>query len=569
MPTLTLPADSDVELLSEFLVESREQIANAETHLLALEQRPEDADAIGAVFRAFHTIKGVAGFLGLDAIVSLAHKAESLLARIRNGEVTFAGERAHACIAALDGLRQLIEATSLAAQGRPAPLPADLEALERRLVALTANVDAAQVAVARPRAAALEASAEGAPAGAGAGGGNAAAEAWVRVRTDRLDRMVDMVSELVIASSIVMQGLQRATDLESGFGRDIEQQIGIVRQLQSLAMSLRMVPLRGLFQRAHRVVRDTSHRVNRPVEFVSVGEDTELDRNVVEALGDPLVHMLRNAIDHGLEPVEERQRLGKPAAGTVRLHAFQEGGAVVVQLSDDGRGMDPAKIRAKAISRGIIPADVLLDDAQVLELIFQPGFSTAEAVTDLSGRGVGMDVVRRNVEALKGRVEIQSTVGVGSTFTITLPLTLAILDGMLVRAGGQRYVIPTASIETVAQPSSADLFTLWGRGEMLRLRERVLPIYRLNRLFGSAEPEGETARLVVVMRSGSEPFALQVDELLGQQQVVAKSIGTEFGTLSGVSGAAILGDGRVGLIVDPAGLASLARKPPSLEAPCV
>jgi len=216
---------------------------------------------------------------------------------------------------------------------------------------------------------------------------------------------------------------------------------------------------------------------------------------------------------------------------------------------------------------GLIAADAVLSDKESLELIFLPGFSTAETVTDLSGRGVGMDVVRRNVESLKGRVEIRSVVGQGSTFTITLPLTLAILDGMLVRSGEQRYVIPTSSIETVAQPAAADLFTLWGRGEMLRLRERVLPVYRLSRLFGNPEsPEG--ARLVVVLRAGSEPYALQVDELLGQQQVVAKSIGTDLGPLDGVSGAAILGDGRVGLIVDPVGLAELARTFPSTEYPC-
>ena len=566
MASLTLPADTDMELLSEFLVEAAEQVATAETNLLALEQRPDDAAAIGAVFRAFHTIKGVAGFLGLDALVSLAHKAESLLSRIHAGEMTFAGERANACIAALDGLRLLVEATGAAAQGRPAELPGDLEAIETRLLVLTLEDQplAAPLVAARPstQEAAIE---PGTPAASP--NAAAAADAWVRVRTDRLDRMVDMVSELVIASSIVMQGMQRSTGLDTGFGRDIEQQIGIVRQLQSLAMSLRMVPLKQLFQRAHRVVRDTAHRVRRPVEFVSSGEETELDRNVVEALGDPLVHMLRNAIDHGLESPEVRLAAGKPEAGTVRLAAYQEGGAVIVELSDDGRGMDPERIRAKAVSRGLIAADAVLSEKESLELIFLPGFSTAETVTDLSGRGVGMDVVRRNVETLKGRVEIRSVVGQGSTFTITLPLTLAILDGMLVRSGEQRYVIPTSSIETVAQPAAGDLFTLWGRGEMLRLRERVLPVYRLSRLFGNPEsPEG--ARLVVILRAGSEPYALQVDELLGQQQVVAKSIGTDLGPLDGVSGAAILGDGRVGLIVDPVGLAELARTFPSTEYPC-
>ncbi len=566
MASLTLPADTDMELLSEFLVEAAEQVATAETNLLALEQRPDDAAAIGAVFRAFHTIKGVAGFLGLDALVSLAHKAESLLSRIRAGEMTFAGERANACIAALDGLRLLVEATGAAAQGRPAELPGDLEAIETRLLVLTLEDQplAAPLVAARPstQEAAIE---PGTPAASP--NAAAAADAWVRVRTDRLDRMVDMVSELVIASSIVMQGMQRSTGLDTGFGRDIEQQIGIVRQLQSLAMSLRMVPLKQLFQRAHRVVRDTAHRVRRPVEFVSSGEETELDRNVVEALGDPLVHMLRNAIDHGLESPEVRLAAGKPEAGTVRLAAYQEGGAVIVELSDDGRGMDPERIRAKAVSRGLIAADAVLSDKESLELIFLPGFSTAETVTDLSGRGVGMDVVRRNVETLKGRVEIRSVVGQGSTFTITLPLTLAILDGMLVRSGEQRYVIPTSSIETVAQPAAGDLFTLWGRGEMLRLRERVLPVYRLSRLFGNPE-SAEGARLVVILRAGSEPYALQVDELLGQQQVVAKSIGTDLGPLDGVSGAAILGDGRVGLIVDPVGLAELVRTFPSTEYPC-
>jgi two-component system chemotaxis sensor kinase CheA len=281
---------------------------------------------------------------------------------------------------------------------------------------------------------------------------------------------------------------------------------------------------------------------------------------MVDVIGDPLVHMIRNAVDHGIEPPQEREAGGKPPHGQVRLAAFHAGGNVVVELSDDGRGLDRERIVRKAIERGLIESEKGLSDGEVWNLIFEPGFSTAEQVTDISGRGVGMDVVRRSIQSLRGRVDISSRAGRGTTFTMKLPLTLAVTDGMLVRVGEQRYILPTASIQMSLRPERSAISTVGGAGEMLLLRGALVPVLRLHRLFGvSGAVEDASAALMVVLDDGDRRSALMVDELLGQQQVVAKSLGESVGRIPGVAGGAILGDGRVGLILDPAGLGALAR----------
>jgi two-component system chemotaxis sensor kinase CheA len=337
---------------------------------------------------------------------------------------------------------------------------------------------------------------------------------------------------------------------------------GITKDLQRTTMALRMVPIGGVFQKMSRLVRDVSGQLGKEITLVIDGEETELDRTVIEEIGDPLVHMIRNSADHGIEPAAERVAAGKPPAGTITLQAFHQGGFVVVRISDDGRGLDPARIRSTAEARGIVSRSTPLEPREVLELIFAPGFSTAAAVTDLSGRGVGMDVVRRNIEKLRGKIEIESTPGRGTTFTISIPLTLAIIEGLLVAVGDQRYVIPTLSVVESFRPRADEVSVVHGRGELVTVRGRQVPLLRLGPHLGISGAVADPTRgIVVVVESGSDSRCLLVDDLVGRQEVVIKSLGEMFPPRAGFAGAAILGDGRVGLILDTNALVRLKPRP--------
>jgi two-component system chemotaxis sensor kinase CheA len=312
-----------------------------------------------------------------------------------------------------------------------------------------------------------------------------------------------------------------------------------------------MLPIRGTFQKMSRLVRDVAGQLGKEIRLVLDGEETELDRSVIEEIGDPLVHMIRNAADHGIEPPAEREATGKPRCGTIRLRAFHQGGMVVIEVSDDGRGLDPARLRRKGVERGLIRADEPVSDHEALELIFAPGFSTAERVSEVSGRGVGMDVVRRNIERVRGKVEIDSRLGVGTTFTVAMPLTLAIIEGLLVAVGDQRFVIPTLAVRESFRPLPGAVTTVQGRGEVVAVRGRLMPLLRLGRHFGIPTTVADpTQGIVVVAEAGQESRCLLVDALLGKQEVVIKSLGETFPPGRGFAGAAILADGRVGLILD-------------------
>jgi two-component system chemotaxis sensor kinase CheA len=327
---------------------------------------------------------------------------------------------------------------------------------------------------------------------------------------------------------------------------------------------MRMVPMRATFQKMVRLARDAAHRSGKQVELALEGEDTEIDRNMVDVIADPLVHMVRNAVDHGVETPAARAAAGKPPVGRLRLAAYHAGGNVVVELEDDGKGLDRDRIVRKAIEKGLIESEKGMSEADIFKLIFEPGFSTNEVVTDLSGRGVGMDVVRRNIESIQGRIEISSEAGRGSKFTFRLPLTLAITDGMAVRVGSERYIIPIIHIQICFRPSESDLSTIHGRGEMVTLREQLMPMVRLHRFFDVREAQPEpTKALLVVLFAGDRRCALLVDELLGQQQVVAKPLGAGMKGRRGIAGGAILGDGRVGLILDVPDLMTLAQRGPA------
>ncbi len=591
-----LTEDADISLLMEFVTESHENIEAAESAFLLLENEPDNLENINTVFRAFHTVKGSSAFLGLKRLTELAHHAESLLSRIRDGEIRCMGGYANLALRAIDMLKEMFVSLQDALEGGVMVLP---QAYGELLHILT-----------NPEAAGISEKADTSPQPSeviktsesfdnlseedldsikigdilvemdsitpedieealliqkrlrtGTKQQQPHTESSVRVRTDRLDRLINMVGELVVAQSMLAQDETLSQSIHFEIARKVAHAGKIVRDLQDLSMAMRMIPLKNTFSKMARVVRDVAQKCGKVVEFVNDGEDTEIDRNMVDLIADPLVHMVRNAVDHGIESPDERERSGKTRSGKVRLSAYHSGGNVVVELADDGNGLDAEKILQKALEKGLIESDKGLTDHQIFNLIFAPGMSTNDTVTDVSGRGVGMDVVRRNIESMHGRIEISSEKGKGSLFTIRLPLTLAITDGMLVRVGTERYIVPTVHIYLSFRPSSDAITTVAGRGEMVQLRGELMPIVRLHSLFDiKGSVENPTEGSLVIVADDKRRCALLVDELLGQHQVVAKALGTGIGKVPGVAGGAILGDGCVGLILDTAELVALARQ---------
>ncbi len=375
----------------------------------------------------------------------------------------------------------------------------------------------------------------------------------VKVDTVKLDNLFDLVGELVVTNTLICGEMKSAKD--NGTSKNLSQLTKITKDIQDQVMSMRMVTLKQTFQKMSRLVRDVSFRSGKKVRFQISGEDTELDKNVIEELADPLVHILRNSIDHGVETGEDRTANGKPVEGLVKLSAFHRGGNIIIEIQDDGKGLQKDRILQKAIDKGMVTSQSSLTDNQIYNLIFAPGLSTADKITNISGRGVGMDVVKKNIEKLRGNVEVTSEEGKGSTFTIKLPLTLAIIDGIVVNVGDTKYIIPTVSIEESLRPTREEVSTVKNQGEVVNIRGSLLSLVRLHKLYNiDTEKTNPWESIVVVVEGAEGRYGVLVDELLGQQQVVIKSLGDRFKNVKGISGSAILGDGRVGLILDVSGV---------------
>ncbi len=390
----------------------------------------------------------------------------------------------------------------------------------------------------------------------------------IRVHTDKVDKLINLVGEMVITQSMLTQivskftadRLPQLTDAVAAMERHS-------RELQERVLAVRMQPIKSVFGRFPRLVRDLSQAMGKSIDLEISGEETELDKTVIDRIGDPLTHLVRNSVDHGIEPPALRLERGKPALGLIRLNAFHQGGNVFIEVKDDGNGLDRTRILRKAVEGGLVKAGESLTDEQVYDLIFRPGFSTAERVTDVSGRGVGMDAVRKAVETLNGAVVIQSRPGAGSTFTIKLPLTLAILDGLSVQVGEEIYIIPLVNITESLRPKRLQVQSIVGQGEVVDVRGHTLPVLRLYQILGvRPRVTDPTESLLVIVENVGERVALLVDELLGQHQVVIKSLETNYRKVPGASGATIMGDGRVALILDIPGLVRLAGERPALPA---
>ncbi|WP_167766341.1 chemotaxis protein CheA [Xanthomonas euroxanthea] len=648
------------QLMQTFLAESRDLLEDMERHLLEAERGESSPDAVNAIFRAAHTIKGSGGLFDLPQLVGFTHVVESVLDLVRDDALTLSSELIALLLVCCDHIHALVEtaadpahadADALTAEAEPllaqlqtylqvsacgvtatavqhntpekqsgywritlklfadalrygnSPLKlirnlrglgsvesintdvsglpsfealdpeanylgfrillrsdADRAAIEDvfefvredcdlEIISVPAPMDASAVLADEPvvaAAAPVSGVLAAVPAAASArpqqdtGARNADARS-IRVDADKLDRMIDLVGELIIAVAGTNANAQRTGDAQLLESASIL--AGLVEEVRESALQLRMVKIGGTFSRFQRVVHDVARELGKDIALVVAGEDTELDKSVVEKIGDPLTHLVRNAMDHGIEPAEVRVARGKPARGTVGLNAYHDSGSIVIQITDDGGGLNRDRILAKALERGLIEPGRQLSDREVFAMIFEPGFSTAEKVTNLSGRGVGMDVVKRNITALRGTVEIDSTAGLGTTISVRLPLTLAIINGFQVGVGKSVFVVPLDVVEECVE------FTPDYSSDYIDLRGSVLPYVRLRALFalGGRTPARES---IVVIRQGTQRFGLVVDTLLGEWQTVIKPLSRVFAQVKGISGSSILGSGDVALILD-------------------
>lgn len=592
--------NSDSALLADFINEAREHCAVAEQKLMDIEAGADIEGAIHAIFRSFHTIKGAAGFQELKPILVLAHESETVLDLARKGSLTISGQIADTIFDAVDAMRSLLEGVETALKqdgyfdGSSLTAPR-LERL-RKIIANPAQVNMAGASsrvgdiliemgavsqreidtaltkkdnpdeklgetlvrqglvpakvVAHALREQQQTRSDKTPA---------AVKEMVKIDTDRLDRLVDTIGELVIAESMVGQDDEILNMASPKIARNISHLNKITRELQEMGMAMRLVPVKPTFQKLARAVRDLTKKSGKEVELAIFGEETEVDRSIVENIGDPLMHMIRNAVDHGIETPEERVIAGKSRTGKITLRAYHKGGNIFFDIEDDGRGLDKEKILEKAKEKGLLDSERELSDKEIFGLILLPGFSTATKVTDLSGRGVGMDVVRKNVDAMRGHLEINSTPGKGALISMKLPLTLAIIDGMLVKVENESYIVPTLSIVESLRLSREMIKSVVGRGEMVDLRGDLLTLIRINGLFGIPyDPEDNRPQTAVVVEDGFRRVGLVVDELLGQRQTVIKNLGRTFRGQKWIAGGAILSNGNVGLILDVGGIINLA-----------
>jgi two-component system chemotaxis sensor kinase CheA len=550
------------EVIGEFLVESREGLDHMERDLVLLEKAPGDAEILKRVFRAAHTIKGAAGFLGFTRLQQVTHAGENLLALLRDGKLHLDAARTSALLSMLDSLRALLE--GVAASG--AEPERDVAALVAVLEGCCSSTHAATMDVGANAAAPHQTvAAAQAPMGPARAAKAPQVDNSVRVDVTLLDQLMNLVSELVLTRNRAVQ--QRSNIRDLGQLATIQRLDHITSDLQERVMKTRMQQVGSLWSKLPRVVRDLALSCGKEAQVLMEGEETELDRTILDAVRDPLTHLVRNAVDHGLEKPAERIAAGKPGIGTLRLRAWHAGGQVNIELSDDGRGINVARVKEKAVAAGRISADAAarMEEREALNLIFLAGLSTAEKVTNISGRGVGMDVVRTHVEQLGGSLELSSTAGHGTAVRIRLPLTLAIVPALIVKSGAGRFAIPHASLHELVRLGSEGAISRIERvrgSALLRLRGKLLPLVALDEVFqgsNGTELKGDgIGKTAAILEVDNQHFGVVVDAVLDSEEIVVKPLGRHLKHMRLWSGATIMGDGALALILDAAGLAAHA-----------
>jgi two-component system chemotaxis sensor kinase CheA len=575
----------DQELLEGFLTETTELLEKVDDDLLMLEKTPGDMELLNRIFRSVHTVKGAASFLEFELLVKVTHKAEDVLNRLRKGELAVDNKIMDAILEAIDLVKLLVDdikkdniverpldgtlarlekVLSEKHEAAPAPVagqdPApqgvsaaepgnDLPPLEETA---DATVEMKQKGEQEPVAAGQQSSVNK----------DAQDKSTLRVDVKRVDDLMNQVGELVLERNRMSHlnndclGRTNVDAFADEFGKLVKRISFITSELQMQVLKMRLVPVGTVFRKFPRIVRNLARDLGKQVELKIFGEETELDRSVVDEIGDPLIHLVRNALDHALESAEDRVAAGKPGIGCITLSARHEGNNIIISIKDDGRGLDPEKISAKALEKGVVTAEqlALMSQKEIFDLIFLPGFSTKEKVSDLSGRGVGMDVVKTNVRKLNGIIDIKSEMGTGSEIILRLPLTLAIIQSLMVEIEGETYSIPLSAVIETLRVRQDEFCSVGGR-EVLRLRKTALPLMRLQQRFAISGAESDREYLyIVVVGIAEKRLGLVVTRLLGQQEVAIKSLGNYLADVPGIAGSTILGDGKVALIVDPAKL---------------
>ncbi len=597
-----MPIEHDQEMLEAFISEMREILELLDDDLIVLEKSPEDTALLNQIFRFVHNIKGASGIMGFEALIRVTHEAENVLNRLRNGDIHLTHEIMDVILEATNLVKLLIgdirngegkeretgetierliainnstvkllniSGSEVVAEGVPEPVPQEKTIAESNESALlvqepapvvgsgvsSPGITAAPAIVVKPspvpRPRQLEAKEP------------LTDNSTVRVDVKRLDDLMDQVGELVLERNRMTQLNQERQqnsddqlNFKEEFGKLTKRMSFVTSELQMQVLKMRMIPVGNVFKKFPRIVRSVSRDLQKEVDLQIVGEETELDRSVVDEIGDPLIHLIRNALDHGLESPEERLASGKPRCGVLVLSALHEGNQIVISITDDGRGIDTDRVSSKAVEKGLISEEQLVGMSQreIFDLIFLPGFSTKEVTSDLSGRGVGMDVVKTNIKKLNGLIDIKSDKGRGSEFVLRLPLTLAIIQSLLVEVESEVYCVPLSSVLETLRVEQQQFHTI-GNQEVLKLRDRVIPLIRLQSVFQvQQEREPDVTCYVVVIGSADKRVGLVVTRLVGQQEVAIKSLGKYLVNIPCIAGSTILGDGRVALIVDPIGM---------------
>jgi len=543
------------ELLREFVEEASHMLEECEEAYLKLEDPSCREEQLACIFRVAHSLKGTGAAVGVKDLAQFAHAVEDLLSLLRADPSKFGSDVVSLLLRCGDALKEKIRMLKVGSQE-----PWDTSALREEVLRCAESLRGAGDG---PKASNVPQNVPNSPISQSEDWTEDLAEttrqqmptkehaSMVKVDADRIDHVLDLVGELVvIKSQLMMRAGSYAQD--QGLGQVVSLLDKTVREIQDGTLGMRMTPLKSLFLKCQRVIRDVALKLSKPVEVVFSGEDTELDRLMVEMISDPLLHLVRNAVDHGVEPAEQRAQAGKASKAVIQLSACHSGGRVVVKIQDDGGGINREKVLAKAVKSGLIAPETNLEaipDSQVFSLIFAPGFSTAEMISDISGRGVGLDVVRNNIEKLRGSVEVRSQQGAGSTFIISLPLTTSITDGMVTEVGQHRYIVPMESIQDLMESRVSQVTELADGDRLLRTRNGMIPLIRLADYVGQPNSD-HPQRMVIVVQDGNKGLGIEVDRVIGQAQVVLKPLGEGLKEIPGLAGAAVLGDGGVGLVLD-------------------
>lgn len=591
--------DEMKEIIDDFLIEADELISSLDNNLVKLESNPEDPDLLNEIFRAAHTIKGTSGFLGFDEVTSLTHRMEDILNKLRKNELAVSPEIMDVLLESLDVLKILLDNVREGRSNENVDIQIAISHLEDAMEAGGARSDdpgagnqpvepsaltqpeedspAEELTVAASAESALSVSTVAAQpktpvATSRKKPGSSlkqAKEQTIRVDVERLDSLMNLMGELVLSRNSLMQVNNEVSIEHEGtpaaehLNRSANSVSYITTELQMAIMRMRMLPVGKVFGKFPRLIRDLTRESGKQIDLEIIGEETELDKSVIEEIGDPLMHCIRNCCDHGIELPDERIAVGKPPRGTVKLIASQEGSNIVIKVVDDGHGLDVTRIRQKAVERGLVSETEAerMPDSEVFRFIFEAGFSTAKKITGVSGRGVGMDVLRTNIEKLNGMIDLESKLGQGTSVIIKLPLTLAIVQGLLVESDKEVFILPMSSVIETVKTKQSSIFYVNQR-PVLRLRGEIIPVINLNDILE------ESARgfimsekqYIVVVGLAEKKLGINVDRFLGQEEVVIKSLGQHLGATQGISGATILGDGRIRLIVDLIGLFNLTKK---------